>query len=285
MRVERIASADEFLRRAEQLLLADEPRHNLLLGLAGTLRDHPAVYDSFELLVVEDRGRPVVAALRTPPYNLVLSRSADPAAVAHLVEALATDGVELPGVSGALPEAEEFAGEWERRTGASARTRMRQRIHALTELREPRLVPGRAREATDADRDLLVAWIRAFAAESHADADAPAANADRVVDARLRHGTGAFVLWDVDGEPVSLAGWGGTTPTGVRIGPVYTPPARRGRGYGSAVTGAVTAERLASGRRFCFLYTDVANPTSNKIYADLGYEPVCDAVDYAFEPR
>jgi predicted GNAT family acetyltransferase len=55
------------------------------------------------------------------------------------------------------------------------------------------------------------------------------------------------------------------------------------RGYGSAVTAAVTAEQLAEGRTFCFLYTDLANPTSNKIYTDLGYEPVCDAVDYAFE--
>jgi uncharacterized protein len=90
------------------------------------------------------------------------------------------------------------------------------------------------------------------------------------------------MLWEND-RPVSLAGWGGETPNGVRVGPVYTPPAHRRRGYGSAVTAAVTAERLAAGRRFCFLYTDLANPTSNRIYASLGYEPVCDSVDCAFE--
>jgi hypothetical protein len=80
-----------------------------------------------------------------------------------------------------------------------------------------------------------------------------------------------------------LAGWGGRTPNGIRIGPVYTPPDRRRRGYGSAVTAAVSAAKLAAGRQFCFLYTDLANPTSNKIYMDIGYEPVCDAVDYAFD--
>jgi hypothetical protein len=80
-----------------------------------------------------------------------------------------------------------------------------------------------------------------------------------------------------------LAGWGGRTPNGIRIGPVYTPPDRRRRGYGSAVTAAVSAAELAAGRQFCFLYTDLANPTSNKIYMDIGYEPVCDAVDYAFD--
>jgi predicted GNAT family acetyltransferase len=280
--VKRVASAEEFLRLAGPLLLEDEARHNLVLGLAGTLRDHPAVYEAFDLLVVEDGGLPVAAALRTPPYNLVVSRPADPAALDPLVAALASEHGELPGVSGAVPEVDAFAAEWERRTGDTASARMRQRIYAITKVRVPEGVLGGAREATEADRDLLLAWIREFAAEVHADADAPVSNVERTVDARLRHGAGSFALWEVDGVPVSLAGWGGRTPTGVRVGPVYTPPDWRGRGYGSAVTAAVTAERLASGRRFCFLYTDLANPTSNKIYVDIGYEPVCDSVEYAF---
>lgn len=248
MRVRRLRTAEEFLRLAEPLLLHDEAPHNLVLGLAGTLRDHPAVYEAFDLLIVEDGGRPVAAALRTLPYNLVLSRPADPTALDHLVAALASEHVELPGVSGAVPEVDAFAAAWERRTGDIARARMRQRISAITKVRVPEGVAGGAREATDADRNLLLAWIREFSAEVHA--DAPASNVERTVDARLRHGAGAFALWEVDGEPVSLAGWGGRTPTGARIGPVYTQPDRRGRGYGSAVTAAVTAERLESGCRF-----------------------------------
>jgi uncharacterized protein len=92
------------------------------------------------------------------------------------------------------------------------------------------------------------------------------------------------MLWEDDGAPVSLAGWGGPTPNGIRIGPVYTPSHRRGHGYGSAVTAAVSEQQVASGKRFCFLYTDLANPTSNSIYMRIGYEPVCDSIDYGFEP-
>ena len=80
-------------------------------------------------------------------------------------------------------------------------------------------------------------------------------------------------------------GWGGQTPNGVRIGPVYTPPELRRRGYASALTASVSARMLAAGRRFCFLYTDLENQTANRIYGDIGYEPVCDSVDYAFVPR
>ena len=46
----------------------------------------------------------------------------------------------------------------------------------------------------------------------------------------------------------------------------------------------LTAERLASGLAFCFLFTDLANPTSNAIYARIGYEPVADWDQWAFAP-
>ena len=63
---------------------------------------------------------------------------------------------------------------------------------------------------------------------------------------------------------------------------MYTPREHRGHGFGSAATAAVSQRCLDAGRRFCFLYTDLANPTSNKIYTEVGYEPVCDAVEYVF---
>ena len=85
----------------------------------------------------------------------------------------------------------------------------------------------------------------------------------------------------VDGA-VSLAGFGGRTPNGIRVGPVYTPPDLRGRGYASALTADLTRRLLAGGRRFCFLYTDLANPTSNSIYQRIGYRPVSDADLWSF---
>jgi predicted GNAT family acetyltransferase len=90
-------------------------------------------------------------------------------------------------------------------------------------------------------------------------------------------------LWE-DAEPVSLVGVGGATPNGIRIGPVYTPPRFRGHGYASALTATVSQAMLDEGRRFCFLYTDLANPTSNKIYQAIGYKPVTDALMVGFIP-
>jgi predicted GNAT family acetyltransferase len=80
-----------------------------------------------------------------------------------------------------------------------------------------------------------------------------------------------------------MAGFGGLTPNGIRIGPVYTPPDERRRGYGSALTAALTQQLLDGGRRFCFLFTDLANPTSNRIYQQIGYRAVSDVDLWVFE--
>ena len=284
MDVRKISDPGDFLERAAPLLLEDEARHNLILGIAGTLRDHRTVYPEHRLWAVEDGGEVIAAALQTPPFNVVVAaRPLDDEALVALAAQIAEDEDELPGVTAAVPEADVFADAWEARSRQSRRIRMTHRIYRLTDVRHPSGVPGRPREASEADRDLLVTWIREFADEALSENDPPAAGTERMVDARLQ-GAGGFMLWEDGEEPVSLAGWGGRTPNGVRIGPVYTPPDRRRRGYGSAVTAAASAARLAEGRRFCVLYTDLANPTSNRIYMDVGYEPVCDSVDYAFEP-
>lgn len=95
----------------------------------------------------------------------------------------------------------------------------------------------------------------------------------------------ACLWWDDDGgqeRPVSYAGH--TVPAhGVqRIGPVYTPPDHRGRGCASACTAAVAAGLRERGAAEVCLYTDVVNPTSNKIYQAIGFEPLHDTADLAF---
>jgi GNAT superfamily N-acetyltransferase len=283
MRARRSSDPTEFLAAATPLLLQDEVRNNLVLGIAGVLRDRPGYYPEFRLWLVEDDSAVVGAAVQTPPFNLVVAKPADDTAASSLADAIAAEGVDLPGASGAPPEVDLFAEAWAARSDSRRTVRRAQRIYRLTDVRIPSGVAGTPRVATAEEKHLLVTWITAFAEEALAGMPSPATDTERMVDARLADEASGFLLWEDDG-PVSIAGWGGPTPNGIRIGPVYTPPDRRARGYGSAVTAAVSEAQLNAGRQFCFLYTDLANPTSNKIYMDIGYEPVCDAVDYAFEP-
>ena len=279
MEVHAVPDPRRFSDEVTPLLLEDEARHNLLLGITGTLVNEPEAYPEHHLFLVEEGGRAVLAAGMTPPFNLVVSRPASADALAELAAFLRYRGTELPGVTAALPEARDFAGHWERVAGTTADLRMEQLIYRLTEVRPIEGVPGRMRPAAEDDRELLLQWIREFWWEGIGE-DA-SDRAEHLVDLRLRGRGGAFALWDDDG-PASIAGSGSYTPSGVRIGPVYTPPDRRGRGYASALVAALSADLLASGRQFCFLYTDRSNETATRIYRRIGYEPVCESAEFAF---
>lgn len=282
--VVRLDDATAFLAEAEPLLLADEARHNLILGIAGTIRDAPDLYPLRSLWLVRDAGEVVAAALRTPPYNLILAKPRSTPALAALAEAVAGDE-EIPGVVGTEPEIHEFADLWSQHSGVPGRVNMRQGVYALDQIELVPTVPGSARVATLDDRDLVLRWWIAFGDEVLHEGGPGRERAEASVDHKLSDPASGILLWEDGGEPVSLAGWGGPTPNGIRIGPVYTPPELRGHGYATAVTAELSQRQLDGGRSFCFLYTDLANPTSNAIYERIGYRRVAEAAEVVFDRR
>jgi GNAT superfamily N-acetyltransferase len=277
--VRRLDDPAAFLDAVSPLLIADEARHSLMFGILATLCEHPAFYPVYGLWLAESAGGIRGAAVRTPPHNLVLARPRDDAAL----EALATEiEDEPPGVVGARPEVEAFAAFWCERAGTAPVTRRGQGIFQLDRVEPVSGVTGRMRQTgTPEQRGLLIDWWRAFAAEALGET-ATESSVAREIDHRFDAAEAGIVFWDDDG-PVSFAAYGNPTPNGIRIGPVYTPPDRRGRGYASALVASLSG-RLLRERRFCFLYTDLANPTSNKIYEQIGYRRVCESAEIAFDP-
>ena len=92
-------------------------------------------------------------------------------------------------------------------------------------------------------------------------------------------------FWEDGGRPVSVSGYGGATPNGMRIGPVYTPPELRGRGYATTLVAEQSRWLLNTGRTLCFLYADLENPTSNALYRRIGYRMIAEAGEVRFDPR
>lgn len=276
LHVERQPEADSFLERAGPFLLEREAEHNLILGLAGRLRTNPRLYgDEPYFAVVLDGRRVLAAALRTPPHNLLLSEIDDE----ELVEPLADDAHsafgKLPGVQGSSAAVARFEQLWHERTGATGTVTLRQRIYRASEAHVPTDFPGELCFYGDDDRPLIVEWMEAFVEEALPPTSPE--DAEHWLERRLEEPDGGIVLWLDEGRPVAFASYGAPTPNGIRVGPVYTPPELRRRGYATALVGRMTHMLLEGGRRFCFLYTDLANPTSNSIYPRVGYEPVTDA--------
>jgi predicted GNAT family acetyltransferase len=285
MEISRPADAPSFLALVGPLLERDEARNQLALGIAGTLVERPTAYEVARFWVARSGTYPLAAALRTSPHDLVLADPADPEALDPLLDAVLADDPDLPGVLGNAPFVEEAARRLASETGRHAEAILSQGVFALERLREVPRASGAARAADETDRPLIRAWNIEFLTEAVPRPESHLARVDHTIDTVFEADSAGYWLWLDDGEPVSMSGFGGRTPRGIRIGPVYTPPERRGRGYATSLVAELTRWQLEHGRERCFLFTDLANPTSNHIYEDIGYERVCDSAVYRFGPR
>ncbi|MET7423735.1 GNAT family N-acetyltransferase [Dactylosporangium sp. NPDC005555] len=280
--------ATRFLAAAGDHLAADPVLNTVVTANAHKARTLPVGGPPFWWLTVRSAdGRVVGAGMRTSPtapYPLYLLPMPDEAAVS-LARALHDRGEETLAVNGALPASALCAAELARLTGGRSEVHVHTRLHELRSLVRPAPSPGRLAAATPDDLDLISAWVTAFMADADEQAGRPRGSGTHTPPDRpeLRRRIDAGLLWcwlDPSGRPVSLVG--ATPPSfGVaRIAPVYTPPDERGHGYASNAVAGVSHLLRSAGHRVC-LFTDQANPTSNKIYAALGYHPVVDMANFA----
>lgn len=264
-------SASAFLERAQDWLVRNETENNLILSVATQLVKTPKP-DTY-LTTIECDGAVAGCAFRTPPYKLSVTRmpmdAVDPF-VEHVLDAF----THTPGVLGPDDVAKRVAERLAGRHHGTVEAGMTSRIYELREvIAPPHMPPGKMRLAQPGDSEILSDWLDAFTAETnHGPGDVRS-----YTKAHIANKTVFF--WD-DAGPKTSALWAGITPNGVRIGFVYTPEDYRGQGYGTAITAAASQRALDNGYEFCCLFTDLDNPTSNAIYQKIGYEPVCDVVDY-----
>ncbi len=289
LRLHRLTDARKFLDLTSTFLAAREAENSLILGLAATLQRNPTAYSSEKPYfgAVSIGNDVIAAALMTPPNMAVLSWSENEEAVRMLAGDVWTFRLDTPGVHGPRPTSAWFAEAWDTLTSLEPVLSVAERAFRLEHVIAVTGVVGSARDARDDELPLIAGWAVAFQAEALPHSGAPMLTADDFLD-RWRStppttpAIGGTMVWDVDGKPVSFAQYKGPTPNGMRIGPVYTPPEHRRHGYASALVAAISQRILSFGKRYAFLYTDLANPTSNHIYQAIGFEPVCDVDEYRF---
>ena len=291
LRLQFCADPGEFLAAAGDYLAGDPVVSTVVTTVAHRLlaqqADRIAQPGRTWWLVVRNASAVAGAGMRTAtfaPYPPFLLPMPDQAAVA-LARAWHERGEEVLGLNGARPAVEVCAAELTRLGGGRVQVSQHTRLHELGELVWPAPVPGGLRAATEDDVDLVMQWFGAFMGDADEQAGRPrGASAHEVPDRaemlrRLR--AGRLWFWvNPAGERVHLTGASPPSFGVARVGPVYTPPAQRGRGWASNAVAEVSRRIQAEGARVC-LFTDQANPTSNKIYTALGYQPVADMANLA----
>lgn len=234
-------------------------------------------YESTWFVVVEGNAVAGVAS-QGGPWNIILSPMEAPA-VADLAPVLRREVPDAPGLLGPRDVVRAYAEVAVR----PITIHMENGVYACTQVTWPETAPdGSARFANERDLSWMIEWMTQF----HIDVgeDIAREQATNAMTSKLH--TGGFVIWqDEQGAPVSLVGYGNATPRGIRIGPVYTPAEHRGRGYATYATALATQHLFDSGREIVFLFTDLANPTSNHIYQSVGYIHQGDVINVRFADR
>jgi predicted GNAT family acetyltransferase len=246
-------------------------------GVANPYGTEPAI---FALGIDSAAGEVVAAALRTPPYPMLATGFGDADAAEQLISAWLARDPQLPGVSAQTSTARAICDAWARRVRGVTELAVSEAMHDLTAVVMPADPPGGAlRLVTPGERALLVSWLIEFSIEAHmGDASRAELMADLGIDGQRVY------FWE-DPDPVSVVGHALAVGDVMRVGPVYTPPACRGRGYASAAVASLSQRLLDDGASRCMLFTDLSNPTSNKIYDALGYRRFADWEERRFLPH
>jgi len=276
--------ASDFLARARAELERNEVVNGLPLGITLHLQKFPERIEIQPYLAtVEDEGKLIVAAVMTPPFRLIVTSNLLDAfgeAPSLLIHNLREHGWPVPGVLGPSSLSDLFAQTWTSLTGEVSHLRTHERLFELTQVIAPRPGPGELRIATPDDTALVVRWTKAFQEEA---LHTSLSDEEALDWARTRIGNGAVYLWVLpDGAIVSMVATTRPVSRVISIAPVYSPPELRGRGYASRSVAALSQHLLDSGWQRCSLFTDLTNPTSNSIYQQVGYRPVCDFNEYDF---
>lgn len=278
MKVRQYHVLEAFIARAMPLLTVREAENNLPIGILE--RGVREGMDSpwFMAMVSDDQGRDVLAALMTPPHNLILTQiqgPPDPDALRALTGELERLGICVPGIIGEKALAWNFAQSYVQNRGLDVAS-MEERVYRLDTVIWPKPT-GTLRLASMEDLHFLPYWIQDFNRE--------ALGQDVPLDAegvRQSIEKGRYYLLEAEGQPVCLTGAARKTPHGRSVGPVYTPPYFRGRGHAAWAVAQLSDLLLKQGNDYCVLFADLKNPISNHVYQKIGYRPLGDYAQLSF---
>ncbi|MRG86282.1 GNAT family N-acetyltransferase [Salinibacillus xinjiangensis] len=274
------SSIQAFSDKVSPFLLKQEAANNLPLGIIDDL-----VKNGKEKQVltatIEDQKQIYASFLMTPPHHLIVT--IDPYApikdvIFTAIQAIMKGRIEIPSIIGEKETTLYFAKQWSKQTLSSYSIGMKQRIFQLKDVNQIPESPGQYALAEMDDLPLLVMWMKAFIKETH---EMPLSNEDIENRMRSKIEGKTLYLWKVNRKPVTMTAKGRQSPNGRVVTLVYTPKEFRGNGYASTLVKKVS-EHILMDKSFCTLYTDLANPTSNKIYQNIGYEPVQDSIVLKF---
>jgi len=286
MQFKQYTSVNDFYNATYTTLMRHEaqnmiPLGNVIIGHEGKDTNGWRNPANWYMATVGNDSGIFLTAIMTPPHNIAIystDNKINAAAMDVLLDGIADHPI--PGVLAEKTLALCFAKTYTNRKGMKFETVMDQCIYELTEVNHPPH-SGKIRLLEERDMTFYPYWINAFfSAQTYGTTTMEIPH--DLEDAYYRLGKKCIYCLEVNDTVVSIAGLNREMPNVIGVGPVYTPPYWRGKGYASSCVAQVSQLALERGFKKCVLYTDLANPTSNSIYQRIGYRAIADSLMLKF---
>ena len=267
-----------FLEASEHFLEKRELENNLILGICNGFADKAQVQESCVFISAFSGNEVKAASIKTAANAIIACQGIENIYIKELADYYREKNIELQGVFGEERCANEFSNFY----GKQPFINMILMVHRLTTVNKLPLASGKFEMAGSNDVDLVAEWSMTFEEEKN---PAVRKSKEQVLKSTQSKIASCDVFkWTDNGKVVSIAAINRKTRNAGIVGLVYTPKQYRRRGYATSHVQRLSEYILQKGFKYCGLFTDKANPTSNHIYKKIGYEPVAEFVDIGYLP-
>jgi len=278
-------NVEEFYNVAYPFLLKHEAENNLPLAILISLKKSKNYYEEEKPLLFSliNNKELELIALRTPPHDLLISYTDNLEHINALVDELFKRKEKLPGVLSFKEAADTFANLWCEKNSLKCNLFRKERVFKLERVSKVCLGDRHFSVASKAHQTLVLKWVEEMMREALIDVTDEVIDQSKKTFAKeFEENRSSFYLLFDDSEPISMVRKAGKTPNGNFVNYVYTPLSLRRKGYATECVAKLSKKLLEEGNKYCFLFTDLSNPTSNSIYQKIGYRPVIDENHYKF---
>lgn len=269
MYIRRYSNAKAYLKENESLLIREEAMNSLLLGLC--LSNQKLESDNTFYFDIKDEVGIQLTGIKTEDRNLIIYGSQAKLfnTIPKLVDFLKTENITIPGVVGPKDLVTETAEILESHYNWKSKVNFKHLVYTLETVKHTPQIDGHMHRARIEELEKYTNWINLFSQEALNENNLDQARA--LTKSKINNGD--LYVWKTD-QAVSMSCSARPTHNGITINYVFTPEDQRRKGYGTKLVAEQSQRMLEQGYKFCTLFADIENPTSNNIYIKIGYEPI-----------
>ncbi|PES21893.1 GNAT family N-acetyltransferase [Bacillus anthracis] len=259
-----------FKEEVTPFLEKNEQENNLILGVLQMV--HQPIF-----MGIAKQGEEIaVVFLQTEEKKQIIVATSEIAEedIVELAKKLAEVYPNVPGLIGNKKIVQRLAEEIAVLANKKTTVAMEQGIYELKQVKKKWNGDEVFREVNSDELTLIEQWIYQFCE----DVNLPTTKEEAKQTAHTLITNHRLFGLEVDGKLVSVAAKTRPIKNNITVNFVYTPKEERKKGYASNCVATLSQRMLDEGYKTTTLYTDLANPTSNKIYQEIGYEQIAESV-------